>query len=236
VLASRAALRVGSGLVSTYIPKCGYDILQSTNPEVMVEVDTEDHLEFFNYKTKPTVIGIGMGLGTTEKTSKGFGKFLTENDLPLVIDADGINILSRHEEFFEFIPKNSILTPHPKEFERLVGKWKDDYEKLEKLIALSLKYNCIVILKGAHTAIAFDGKVYFNITGNPALATAGSGDVLTGIITGLLAQNYKAHDAAIMGVYLHGLTADIAIEKSQTMESFIASDSINNLGAAFKAL
>jgi len=236
VLASRAALRAGSGLVSAYIPKCGYDILQSTNPEVMVEVDSEDHLEFFNYKTKPTVIGIGMGLGTTEKTSNGFGKFLKENDLPLVIDADGINILSVHKEFFKLIPKNSILTPHPKEFERLVGKWKDDYEKLEKLIALSLEHKCIVILKGAHTAIAIDGEVYFNTTGNPALATAGSGDVLTGIITGLLAQNYTSHEASMLGVYLHGLTADIAISNSQSMESFIASDSIENLGAAFKDL
>ena len=236
VLASRAALRVGSGLVSAYVPKCGYDILQSTNPEVMVEVDNEDHLEFFNYKTKPTVIGIGMGLGTTEKTSIGFGKFLLENKLPLVIDADGLNILSKNVKYFKFIPKKSILTPHPKEFERLVGKWNTDYEKLEKLIELSLKINCIIILKGAHTAIAHNGEIHFNTTGNPALATAGSGDVLTGIITGLLAQNYTAIEASILGVYLHGLTADIAINESQTMESFIASDSINNLAEAFNKI
>lgn len=236
VLASRAALRAGSGLVSAYIPKCGYDILQSTNPEVMVEVDAEDHLEFFNYKTKPSVIGIGMGLGTREKTSIGFGKFLMENELPLVIDADGLNIIARHREFFKLIPENSILTPHPKEFERLVGKWKNDYEKLEKLIDLSIKINCIVILKGAHTAIAHNGEIYFNTTGNPALATAGSGDVLTGIITGLLAQDYTSNAASILGVYLHGLTADIAISKSQTMESFIASDSIKNLANAFNKI
>jgi len=236
VLASKAALRAGSGLVSAYIPKCGYDILQSTNPEVMVEVDNEDHLEFFNYKTKPNVIGIGMGLGTMEKTRRGIGKFLKENDLPLVIDADGLNILARHKEYLELIPENSILTPHPKEFERLVGKWKNDYEKLEKLIDLSIKSNCIVILKGAHTAIAFNGGIQFNTTGSPALATAGSGDVLTGIITGLLAQNYAPQAASILGVYLHGLTADIAIEKSQSMESFIASDCIENLGEAFNKI
>lgn len=234
VLASRAALRAGSGLVSVYIPKCGYDILQSTNPEVMVEVDAEEVLEFFNYKTKPTVIGIGMGMGTSEKTCRGFGKFLKENDLPLVIDADGLNILARHKEFLEMIPVNSILTPHPKEFERLVGKWKNDYEKIEKLISFSVKINSVVILKGAYTAIANKGKVYFNNTGNPALATAGSGDVLTGIITGLLAQNYAPESAAVLGVYLHGLTADIAVNKSQTMETFIASDSINNLAHAFR--
>jgi len=236
VLASRAALRVGSGLVSAYIPKCGYDILQSTNPEVMVEVDAEDHLEFFNYKTRPTVIGIGMGLGTTEKTSLGFGKFLMENKLPLVIDADGLNIIARHREFLKLIPENSILTPHPKEFERLVGKWKNDYEKLEKLMDLSIKINCNIILKGAHTAIAYNGEIHFNTTGNPALATAGSGDVLTGIITGLLAQDYTPNAASILGVYLHGLTADIAIDESQTMESFIASDSIHNLAAAFNSI
>ena len=236
VLASRAALRVGSGLVSAYIPKCGYNILQSTNPEVMVEVDAEDHLEFFNYKTKPTVIGIGMGIGTSEKTCKGLGKFLMENSLPLVIDADGLNILAKNKEFLNLIPDNSILTPHPKEFERLVGKWKNDYEKLEKLISLSKRINCIVILKGAYTAIAQNDNIYFNSTGNPALATAGSGDVLTGIITGLLAQNYPPLAAAVLGVYLHGLTADIAIDKSQTMESFIASDSINNLSHAFNKI
>ena len=236
VLASRAALRAGSGLVTAYIPKCGYDVLQVKNPEVMVEVDHEDHLEFFNYKTKPNVIGIGMGLGTSEKTIRGFGKFLKENKLPLVIDADGLNILAGNKEYLKLIPKKSILTPHPKEFERLVGKWINDYEKLEKLLDLSIKNNCIVVLKGAHTAIAFNGVVHFNITGNPALSTAGSGDVLTGIITGLLAQKYAPHEAAILGVYLHGLTADIAIEKSQTLESFIAMDAIDYLAKAFRKI
>ena len=234
VLASKASLKAGSGLVTVYIPKCGYDVLQSTNPEVMVEVDSEDHLEFFNYKTKPTVIGIGMGMGTSEKTCIGYRKFLLDNELPLVIDADAINILSKHEELLKIIPENSILTPHPKEFERLVGKWKNDYEKLEKLMKFSTKNNCIVVLKGAHTAIAYLGKIYFNITGNPALATAGSGDVLTGIITGLLAQKYTPLEASIYGVYLHGLTADIAINESQSVESFTALDSINYLGKAFK--
>ena len=234
VLASKASLKAGSGLVTVYIPKCGYDVLQSTNPEVMVEVDSEDHLEFFNYKTKPTVIGIGMGMGTSEKTCIGYRKFLLDNELPLVIDADAINILSKHEELLKIIPENSILTPHPKEFERLVGKWKNDYEKLEKLMKFSTKNNCIVVLKGSHTAIAYLGKIYFNITGNPALATAGSGDVLTGIITGLLAQKYTPLEASIYGVYLHGLTADIAINESQSVESFTALDSINYLGKAFK--
>lgn len=236
VLASKAALKIGSGLVSTYIPKCGYCILQTSNPEVMVEVDDENYLQYFNYKTQPNAIGIGVGLGTHLKTINGFAKFLKSNDILLVIDADALNILAKHRELLEFIPVNSVLTPHPKEFERLVGKWNDDYEKLDKLLDFSTKNKCIVVLKGANSAIAYKNKIYFNTTGNPALATAGSGDVLTGIITGLIAQNYSPINAAILGVYLHGLSADVAINKNKTMETFIASDCIHFLSNAIKEI
>jgi len=236
VLASKAALKIGSGLVSAYIPKCGYPILQTANPEVMVEVDDENYLQYFNYKTKPNIIGVGVGLGTHLKTINGFTKFLVSNNTPLVIDADALNIFSRHKELLEFIPKNSVLTPHPKEFERLVGKWKNDYEKLDKLLAFSNKIQSVVVLKGANSAIAYQNKIYFNTTGNPALATAGSGDVLTGIITGLIAQNYSPLNAAVLGVYLHGLSADIAIRKNRTMETFIASDCVYFLSDAFKEI
>ncbi len=224
VLASKAALKIGSGLVSAYVPKCGYQILQTSIPEVMTEVDDEKEIQFFNYKTNPNVIGIGMGLGTSSKTTDGFIKFLKNNSLPLVIDADALNILSKNKEQLEFLPKKTILTPHPKEFERLVGKWKNDFEKLEKLLAFSNQYNCIVVLKGANTVIADQQKLYFNKTGNPALATGGSGDVLTGIITGLVAQGYKSLDAAIFAVYIHGRTADIALHNNYTMETFTASN------------
>ena len=236
VLASKAALKIGSGLVSAYIPKCGYQIVQTANPEVMVEVDDEKYLQYFNYKTKPNVIGIGVGLGTHLKTHTGFANFLKNNKKPLVIDADALNILSKHDELFSLMLKDTVLTPHPKEFERLVGKWKNDYDKLDKLLEFSLKYNCIVVLKGAYTAIAYKDQIYFNTTGNSALATAGSGDVLTGIITGLIAQNYSPIDASILGVYLHGKTADIAIKDSFTKETFTASDSINYFGKVFKEL
>lgn len=235
VLATRAALRSGSGLVTAYVPKCGYEILQTAAPEAMVEVDAEKELNYFNFKTKPTVIGVGPGLGTSEKTSTGFEKFLKENKLPLVLDADALNILARNKALLNFLPKNAILTPHPKEFERLVGPWEDDYHKLELLKAFSAKYNIIVVLKGANTAIAFKHNIYFNNTGNPALATGGSGDVLTGIITALSAQGYQPIEAAIMGVYLHGLTADLAI-KDVSVEAFIASTSISYLGQAFQSL
>lgn len=236
ILASKAALKIGSGLVTAYIPKCGYQIVQTANPEVMVEVDSNDQLEFFNYKSTPTVIGIGVGMGTSEKTCIGFRKFLMKNKLPLVIDADGLNILAKNKELLNLVPKNTILTPHPKEFERLVGIWTNDYEKLEKLIEFSTRYKLVIILKGAHSAVAYQGKIHFNITGNPGLATGGSGDVLTGIITGLIAQNYSSLNAAILGVYLHGKSADLAIKYDQAMETYTASDGIHYLGNVFQML
>jgi len=236
VLASQSALKIGSGLVTSYIPKCGYNILQTSNPEVMVEVDDEKYLQYFNYKTQPNVIGIGVGLGTHIKTINGFGNFLKRNSIPLVIDADALNILSKQKELLELIPKNSVLTPHPKEFERLVGSWKNDYEKLDLLLKFSKKHQIVVVLKGANSAIAYQNKIYFNTSGNPALATAGSGDVLTGMITGLMAQNYNVLNASILGVYLHGKTADIAIRDDFTVETFIASDSMHFLPNAIKEI
>ncbi len=234
-LAVQGALKSGSGKVTAYIPKCGYQILQISSPEAMVEVAAENELDSFNYKTNPTVIGVGCGIGTSEKTKKGFAQFLKSNTLPLVIDADALNILSENKALLKSIPKKSILTPHPKEFERLVGKWTDDYVKLEKLKSFALKYDVIVVLKGANTIIADADKLYFNTTGNPALATAGSGDVLLGIITGLLAQNYKPLDASLLGVYLHGKTANIAINDT-SVESFTATSILDYLGDAFLSL
>ena len=231
-LASRAALTIGSGLVTAYLPKCGYQIVQTSLPEVMVEVDAENELQYFNSKIQATAIGIGMGMGIHTKTAEGFKQFLINNKLPLVVDADAINLLSKDKSLLKLLPENSVLTPHPKEFERLVGKWKDDFEKLEKLLYLSKKYKLVLVLKGAHTVIAFKGKLYFNSTGNPALATAGSGDVLTGIITGLIAQKYTPSNAAILGVYLHGKTAELAMT-SMVYETFTASDCIEYLSDAF---
>ncbi|HIE45382.1 MAG TPA: NAD(P)H-hydrate dehydratase [Flavobacteriaceae bacterium] len=231
-LSAKAALKIGSGLVTAYIPKCGYSILQSYLPEAMVEVDSEKELQFFNFKTKPTVIGIGIGMGTSKKTQDGFANFLKQNALPLVIDADGLNIISKNKDLLELLPQNTVLTPHPKELERLLGKWENDFDKLKKIQKFTKKHPIILIVKGANTIIANQGKIHFNTTGNPALATAGSGDVLTGIITGLIAQNYSPFEASIFGVYLHGLTADIAMSE-QTYETFIASNIIDNLSKAF---
>jgi hydroxyethylthiazole kinase-like uncharacterized protein yjeF len=201
----------------------------------MVEVDSEKEIEYFNFKTKPNVIGIGIGMGKSTKTQKGFYQFLSKNKTPLVIDADAINILSLNKEWLSLLPKNSVLTPHPKELERLIGKWKNDYDKLKKIQAFTKKHRLILVLKGHYTAICFNENIYFNTTGNPALATAGSGDVLTGIITGLIAQGYTPFDTCIIGVYLHGKTADIALNE-HTYETFIASDIIAYLPMAIKDL
>ncbi len=232
-LASKASLKIGSGLVTAYIPKCGYTILQTSIPEVMVEIDQNNQLEFFNFKTKPNSIGIGIGMGKSSKTVIGFEKFLKENAIPLVVDADALNILSENKKLLEYIPENSIFTPHPKELERLIGTWNNDYEKLEKAKKISDKYKIIVIIKGYRTAIIQANKIFFNPTGNPGLATAGSGDVLTGILTGLLAQGYTPINASILGVYLHGKSADLAME-SETQETLIASDIISYLAKAIK--
>lgn len=230
-LATKAALKIGSGLVSAYLPKCGYNILQIAVPEAMVEVDNDTALTYYNFRTKPTVIGIGPGMGTAEKTALGFEKFMKENKLPLVIDADGINLLSQNQSLISYLPENTVLTPHPKELERLIGSWKNDFEKLKKVRKFSKENGVIIVLKGAHTVVIDREFMFFNSTGNPALATAGSGDILTGLITGLIAQGYEPKNAAIFGVYLHGKTADLAL-KETGHETFIASTILDYLADA----
>jgi ADP-dependent NAD(P)H-hydrate dehydratase len=236
VLSSKAALKSGCGLVTTFVPKCGYEILQMTIPEVMVVNDVNSNfITDIQLPVIPQAIGIGPGLGQEQATQKAVFKFLENNILPLVIDADALNILAQNPSWLGLLPPNSILTPHPKELERLIGKWQSDSEKVENTIAFSEKYNVIVVMKGAPTHIVFKNIIYQNTTGNATLATAGSGDVLTGIITSLLAQGYEPLHAAQLGVFLHGLTADIALPETG-YQSFIASNIIANLGRAFLSL
>ncbi|MDO6597996.1 NAD(P)H-hydrate dehydratase [Oceanihabitans sp. 2_MG-2023] len=232
-LASRAALSSGVGLVTTYIPKCGYTVLQSSFPEAMVITDTnEEIITNIKFEIKPNVIAFGVGVGTATKTITAFENFLKANKTPLVIDADGINILAKKKALLKLLPELTVLTPHPKELERLVGVWKDDFDKLEKAKALSKKYNLIIVIKGANTITVFQDKGYVNTTGNPGLATAGTGDVLTGIITGLIAQGYESLSATLFGIYLHGKSADIAIE-DYGYQSLIASHVIETIGEAY---
>ena len=233
VLASKACLKTGCGLVTAFIPKCGYETLQISIPEVMVETDDfSEHLTAINIENKFQAIGIGMGMGQNSDAQHAFHYFLKNNKTPLIIDADGLIILSENLEWLELVPKHTILTPHPKELERLMGVWNSEEDKMFRVEQLSHKYNLIVVLKGAPTVIVQNEIIYENTTGNQALATAGSGDVLTGIITSLVAQSYTPLDAAILGVYLHGLTADIAAPK-MSYQAFIASDIIENIGNAY---
>ena len=233
VLASRAALSIGAGLVTTFVPKCGYQILQTAFPEAMVITDEHETLiSNISFDFEPKVIGLGIGMGTDAKTISALEKFLKTNKIPLVIDADGLNILSKKKALLKLLPEQSILTPHPKELERLVGKWKDDFDKLKKVKAFSKKYKAVVVIKGANTITVFHDKYYINTTGNPGMATAGMGDVLTGVISGLIAQGYDALAASVFGVYLHGKSADIAIE-DLGYQSLIASHVIEALGEAY---
>ena len=231
-LASKAALKTGSGLVTAYVPECGYQILQTSIPEVMVLTNGKSIIESIEFDIEPTVVGIGIGMGTSDKTMMAFASFLKGTKLPLVIDADALNMLSQNQELLDFIPEKSIVTPHPKELERLVGKWKDDFEKLKKVKHFSEKYKVIVVIKGAHTITIFGGRGYINTTGNPGMATAGSGDTLMGIITGLMAQGYPSLQAAIFGVYLHGKSGDNSVE-STGYQALIASDIVEGIGSAF---
>ena len=235
-LSSKAAIKTGCGLVTSFIPKCGYEIVQISIPEVMVLTDIEEKfISNITFDITPQAIGIGPGIGQELATQNSFHEFLTSNIVPLVIDADALNILSLNKSWLSFLQPQTIITPHPKELERLIGKWNSEKEKFEKTIAFSTQYNLVVVMKGASTYIIDGNIVYENTTGNAALATAGSGDVLTGMITSLLAQSYEPISAAILGVYLHGLTADIALPETG-YQSFIASDIISNIGKAFLTL
>lgn len=235
-LASKAALSIGAGLVTAYVPKCGYIPLQAAFPEAMVITDADEEIiTNISFEILPTVIGLGVGIGTDLKTIDAFEAFLKQNKTPLVIDADGINMLSKNNDLLKLLPEQTVLTPHPKELERLIGKWKNDFDKLEKAKQFSKKHHIILVIKGANTITVFDNKLYINTTGNPGLATAGTGDVLTGIITGLISQGYKPLEATIFGVYLHGKSGDIALEDFG-YHSLIAAHIIEYLGEAFKDL
>jgi NAD(P)H-hydrate epimerase len=235
VLAAKAALRSGLGLLTVHVPACGYTIIQCASPEAMATTDKhEKHLSECPELKHYSVVGIGPGLGTSDETRLAFGEILQQVKVPMVIDADALNLLSAHRELLMLVPAESILTPHPKEFERIVGPWKNDFERLEKQKDLARNLKSIIVLKGANTSIAApDGTVYFNSSGNPGMAKGGFGDVLTGILTGLRAQGYSSLQAAQLGVFLHGLAGDLAACE-KTMNGMIASDIIEFLPESIK--
>jgi NAD(P)H-hydrate epimerase len=237
VISARAALRTGIGLLTCHIPSCGYTVMQTTVPEAMIETGGSENYISGNISTdKYNAIGIGPGISTVREAQNVVHSLLSTCRKPVVIDADALNILGMNREWYRFLGSNVVLTPHPKEFERLTEPAENGYERMKKQIKFSQDHKCIVVLKGAYTSVSTqDGKVFFNSTGNPGMATGGSGDALTGMILSLLAQGYTPANAAIAGVYIHGLAGDIAAGKS-SFESLLPSDIINETGAAFRSL
>jgi NAD(P)H-hydrate epimerase len=237
ILATRSCLRTGAGKVTVSAPRRNIAILQSAVPEAVIQGSNEDTIFAETVDTDDfDAMGIGPGLGQSEQTAIALIAQLRRTQCPIVADADAINILANHRAWLQQLPKGIILTPHPKEFDRLEGHSADSYERLTKARNLAERLKGIVIIKGRYTAISLsDGHILFNPTGNAGMATAGSGDVLTGIITGLLARGYKTQEACIVGVYLHGLAGDLAANDLGE-ESLMASDIINYLPRAFKRL
>lgn len=237
VLAAKACLKAGCGLVTVHMPGSGYEVFQAALPEAMCSMDSDDRiLTIIPELSFCDAIGIGPGIGTAPETCILIKELLSVISVPLVIDADAINIIAANKNLIDSLPENAILTPHPGEADRLLGKSASGYERFLKQIEFAIKYKVVVVLKGAFTSVALpDGRVFFNTTGNPGMATAGSGDVLTGIILSLLAQGYSPEHASIIGVYVHGKAGDLAL-KTESYESLIAGNIIDHLGKAFKEL
>jgi ADP-dependent NAD(P)H-hydrate dehydratase / NAD(P)H-hydrate epimerase len=237
VLAARSCLRSGTGLLTVHVPAKGCEILQVAIPEAMVSIDPSSTC--FSELPPPgpyNAIAAGPALGTLPESQKAFYRLLKANNKPLILDADAINIIALNKGWLDMVPEESVITPHPGEFDRLAGQHSNSHDRLINQIEMAKQYKINIVLKGAHTSVALsNGSCFFNSTGNPGMATAGSGDVLTGIILSLLGQGYRPADSAIAGVYLHGLAGDFASEE-RSAESVIAGDITQNLGKAFKLL
>ncbi|HAA16004.1 MAG TPA: bifunctional ADP-dependent NAD(P)H-hydrate dehydratase/NAD(P)H-hydrate epimerase [Cytophagales bacterium] len=237
ILACSAAMRAGTGLLTAHLPKCGYVPMQTRVPEAMVTTsDGEKFITDLPSLEGYTGIGVGPGLGQDPTSIPMLHQLLEQANCPLVLDADALNTIGECRELLEVIPRNSILTPHPKELSRLTGLENRGWGQLDTARSFARRYGVVLVVKGAHTATCLpDGRVFFNTTGNPGMATAGSGDVLTGIILGLLAQGINAARAAVLGVYLHGLAGNIAAH-SQGEISLVASDIIEMMGLAYQKI
>jgi len=236
VLAAKSAAKSGLGLLTAYGPECNRVILQTAVPEaIYLSCRSGDCSATELLEKSYDAVAIGPGLGTGNLSVQVLTDLLDKYNKPCVFDADALNVISEHREMLKHLPRNSILTPHPKEFERLLGRSvQDSFVAIESAVEMARKYHLIIVLKGRYTRIVTpDGNICFNSTGNPGMATGGTGDVLTGMIGSLLAQGYEPEVAAKLGVFLHGMAADIALE-SESEESLTAGDIINHLGRAFK--
>lgn len=233
IMSAAAFLRSGAGLLTVMVPDNCSDIIHQSVPEAMVQENTlSEEVDL----SKFSVAGIGPGCGIEKKSVKILNQLLKLWSKPVVFDADALNILAENKMWLERIPAGSVLTPHPGEFKRLFGDWNDDFEKIDLLRKQAIKLSCIIVLKGKNTAIALpDGRIYFNPTGNSGMAKGGSGDVLTGLITGLMTSGYDAEPAACLGVYLHGLAGDLAAT-DKTEQGMTAFDIINCIPEAWKTV
>jgi hydroxyethylthiazole kinase-like uncharacterized protein yjeF len=238
VMMAGACLHSGVGLLSCYLPKCGYVIMQSSVPEAMVITDEDENIltQLPQSIEKYSAIGIGPGIGTEDATQKLISFLIRRYHKPLILDADALNCLSLQKELLEQLPEDSVLTPHPKEFDRLFGEHENDFERLRTAKQKAKELGINIVLKSHHTLVATaGGQSYFNNTGNAGMAKGGSGDVLTGIITSFAAQGYAPASAAVFGVYLHGLSGDIAANVS-TQETMTPTDIIRFLPEAFRQI
>jgi hydroxyethylthiazole kinase-like uncharacterized protein yjeF len=232
IIAAEACAKTGAGLTSVHLLADNYSAINARCPEVMTLAGDElvkKNLSRFN------AIGVGPGLGTDDIAQHIVSLLLENFEGFLVLDADALNIIAQNKELLHQLPPKSILTPHPKEWDRLFGEHTDEFERIKTALHQSRQLSCVIVLKGHHTLVAANGEGYFNTTGNPGLAKGGSGDCLTGIITSLLAQKYFPSSAAKLGVFIHGLAADIALN-NESFESLLASDVTRNIGKAFKKL
>ena len=236
VLSTKATMRIGAGRVSSFVPECGYTIMQTTVPEAMVLTDENPKtITKVTYDFMPDAMAVGMGMGNGKETVAALRGLLKQVACPILLDADALNCIAKTKTLLKLIPQSAILTPHPGELERLIGAWDNDYDKIEKTKAFSKKYNVIIIIKGANTITISGDEMYVNTTGNPGMATAGSGDVLSGIITGLVSQGYDPLMASVFGIYIHGSAGNIA-STQLGFEAMIASDLLDYLGDAFLEL
>lgn len=236
ILSSKSCMHSGVGKTSVLMPSRGHSALTQHLPEAMlIENASEDFISYQDLDFKPDAIGIGVGIGTSEVALNALRAWLENASQALVLDADALNLIAKHKALRRQIPKKSILTPHPGELQRLVGSWKDDFEKIEKIKDFSKELEVVVLAKDAYSLCVYKDEVFVNSSGNAGMATAGSGDVLTGLVTGLLAQGYSSQNAGILGMFLHGLAGDKAASETSE-ESLIASDLINYLGYSFSKL
>lgn len=236
-LCTKSALRSGVGLVTAHIPACGMEIFQQNIPEAIVSVDcSQTEFTHINSVEKYSAICVGPGLGTSAKTTSALKELLCGCKVPVVIDADALNIISANTELWNYVPKDSVITPHVKEFDRLFGPSITSFERLQKAVEMAQEHHINIVLKGAYSRVVTpNGNVHFNSTGNAGMSTGGSGDVLAGIIGGLLAQGINPSNAAIAGTFIHGLSGDLASEKMGQI-ALISSDITNFVPQAFYAI